>query len=156
MAAPIGKHLRLAIVCILLDFCRMASPVSPPVDNGQERQISALPIAAPDRICMDARHCSQEYHATTVTNEPVLLSWLEVLDESCQPESECNAIMSEPITVVVAVHSRPGTFADVTSAILNSSANVTRLWIVCSGSPNLEMFRKLTLQLKARVEAEPA
>ena len=86
----------------------------------------------------------------------MLLSWLTVLDESCQTESECNTIMSEPITVVVGVYSRTGTFADVTSAILNSSANVTRLWIVCNGSPNLEMFRTLTLQLKARVEADPA
>jgi hypothetical protein len=156
MSAATGKHLQLVIVCILLDFCRMTSPLSPPVDNGQEWPISALPIAAPDRICTDARHCSQEYHASTVMNEPVLLSWRKVLDETCQTESECNAIMSEPITVVVAVYSRPGAFSDVTSAILNSSANVTRLWIVCNGSPNLEMFRTLTLQLKARVEAEPA
>ena len=101
-------------------------------------------------------HCSQEYHATTVANEPVLLRWLTVLNESCQTESQCNAIMSEPITVVVGVYSRPGFFSDVTSAILQSSANVTRLWIVCNGSPYLEMFRELTLQLKARVEADPA
>jgi hypothetical protein len=64
--------------------------------------------------------------------------------------------MSEPITVVVGVYSRPGFFSDVTSAILQSSANVTRLWIVCNGSPYLEMFRELTLQLKARVEVDPA
>jgi hypothetical protein len=64
--------------------------------------------------------------------------------------------MSEPITVVVGVYSRPGYFSDVTSAILQSSANVTRLWIVCNGSPYLEMFQELTLQLKARVEADPA
>ena len=146
-----GKQWRLVIVCILLDFCRKASPGSPPVDGGQERPVSALPIAAPDRICTDAIHCSQEYHATTVANEPVLLSWLTVLDESCQTESQCDAIMSEPITVVVGVYSRPGFFSDVTSAILQSSANVTRLWIVCNGSPYLKMFRELTLQLKARV-----
>jgi hypothetical protein len=160
------KHHRhwLVIVCILLDFCLIASFVSPspgtsalpPIDGGQDRPISALPIAAPDSTCTDAHHCSQEYHATTVANQPVLLSWLTVLDESCQTESECNTIMSEPITVVVGVYSRPGTFADITSAILNSSANVTRLWIVCNGSPYIEMFQELTLQLKARVEADPA
>jgi hypothetical protein len=51
--------------------------------------------------------------------------------------------------VVMGVHMRPGYFSDVTSAILQSSANVTHLWIV--GSPYLKMFRELTLQLKARV-----
>ena len=51
-----GKFWRIVIVCILLDFCRTASSVTPPVDGGQERPISALPIAAPDPICTDALH----------------------------------------------------------------------------------------------------
>jgi hypothetical protein len=153
MADGQALHWRLVIVCNLLDFCR--SSVSPPVDSGQERMISALPIAAPDPICTHALHCCQEYHATTVANEPVLLGWLTVLNESCQTESHFIAIMSEPMTVVMGVHLRPGYFSDVTSAILQSTANDTRLWIVCNGSPYLEMFRELTLQLKARVEADP-
>lgn len=123
---------RVVIICILLGFCCVASSVTPPVDGGQERPISALPIAAPDPICTHALHCSQEYHANAVANEPVLMSWTTVLNESCQTEIQCNAVMSEPITVV-GVHLRPGYFSDVTSAILPARANVTRLWIVCNG-----------------------
>ena len=39
--------------------------------------------------------------------------------------------------------------AQVTAAILGSTANVTRLWIVCNGSPHLEIFRAKTAHLKA-------
>ena len=51
-----GKRWQLVIVCILLDFCRMASSATPPAVDG----LSALPIAAPDPICTNALHCSQE------------------------------------------------------------------------------------------------
>jgi hypothetical protein len=46
----LGKRWQLVIVCILLDFCRMAFSVTAPAVDG----LSALPIAAPDPICTSA------------------------------------------------------------------------------------------------------
>ncbi len=74
------------------------------------------------------------------------MTWDAVLLEPLvyTTQEQCSANLAQLITVIVGVFSRPAYFEQVTAAILDSTANVTRLWIVCNGSPHLEIFRAKT------------
>jgi hypothetical protein len=110
----------------------------------------SLPIAAPDLVCDDECFCSSSYFNSIIRRSDLGLTWEDVLANTCRTEEDLIEMLRHPVTVVVGVYSRPGFFEHVTSAILSSTANVTRLWIVCNGSPHLETFQTMTENLKRK------
>ena len=108
-------------------------------------------ISSSDLICDNACHCSSKYAEGTIARRKLQRVTLQSLFlDACTAAEECDRVMHAPVTVVVGVFSRPGYFEEVTSAILRSSVNVTRLWIVSNGSPHLELFRKMTAVLREK------
>jgi hypothetical protein len=158
-----------AVAILLLPLCAVSTRA---LDErrqpaGQEQSLqSSLPcsshssgpfrsqaISTRDQICDDACHCSSEYAEGTIARREVQRVTLQRLfPNACTAAEECDEVMHEPVTVVVGVFSRPGYFEEITSAILRSSVNVTRLWIVCNGSPHLELYRAMTAALKERTQ----
>ena len=108
-------------------------------------------LAVRDVLCQDECHCSSAYYDNQIIRAHRELTAENVLREplTCTTRAACAQTLAQAITVVVGVYSRPEYFERVTSAILRSTANVTRLWIVCNGSPHLELFRTKSAELSA-------
>ena len=106
-------------------------------------------LAVRDALCRDECHCSAAYYENQIIRTHRELTAEDVLREplTCSTRASCAQNLAQAITVVVGVYSRPEYFEKVTSAILRSTANVTRLWIVCNGSPYLELFRAKSAEL---------
>jgi hypothetical protein len=58
------------------------------------------------------------------------------------------------LTVVVGVYKRPDIFSTLVDSIIFSTARVRRLWIVCNGSPYLELFRAKVHELAESLRAD--
>ena len=104
-----------------------------------------------DSLCGDECHCSAAYYENQIVRTHRELTAENVRREplTCTTRASCAQNLAQAITVVVGVYSRPEYFERVTTAILQSTANVTRLWIVCNGSPYLELFRTKSAELNA-------
>jgi len=155
---PGRAHLGALLVFLVLVETGTPSSSAPPPREGSSAKCSSyatgsfrsLPIAAPDLVCDDECFCSSSYFNSIIRRSDLGLTWEGVLADTCRTEEDLIKMLRHPVTVVVGVYSRPGFFEHVTSAILSSTVNVTRLWIVCNGSPHLETFQTMTEDLKRK------